>query len=55
VPPDHAADLVVLLASGCAVALSGWFFTINDDLVGLVERARGEGLGDMQKLRLIQP
>jgi NAD(P)-dependent dehydrogenase (short-subunit alcohol dehydrogenase family) len=55
VPPNHAADLVVLLASGLADALSGRFFTINDDVVGLVERARGEGLGDVQTLRLIQP
>jgi len=54
VPPDHAANLVVLLASGRADALSGRFFTINDDVVGLAERARGEGLGDLQKLRLVQ-
>ena len=38
-PPDHAADLVVLLASGRADALSGRFFTIKDDLLGLVDRA----------------
>ena len=55
VPPAHAADLVVLLASGRADALSGRFFTINDDVVGLVERADGQGLGDLQTLRLIQP
>ena len=55
VPPDHAANLVVLLASGRADALSGRFFTIKDDVVGLVERAGGEGLGDLQTLRLIQP
>jgi NAD(P)-dependent dehydrogenase (short-subunit alcohol dehydrogenase family) len=55
VPPVRAADLVVLLASGLADALSGRFFTINDDVVGLVERARGMGLGDLQTLRLIQP
>jgi NAD(P)-dependent dehydrogenase (short-subunit alcohol dehydrogenase family) len=54
VPPIHAADLVVLLASGRADALSGRFFTIRDDVVGLVERAGGEGLGDLQTLRLIQ-
>ena len=55
VPPVHVADLVVRLASGRADALSGRFFTITDDVVGLVERARGEGLGDLQTLRLIQP
>jgi NAD(P)-dependent dehydrogenase (short-subunit alcohol dehydrogenase family) len=54
VPPDHAADLVVLLASGRADPLSGRFFTIKDDVLGLVERASGEGLGDFQTLRLIQ-
>jgi NAD(P)-dependent dehydrogenase (short-subunit alcohol dehydrogenase family) len=55
VPPVHAADLVVLLASGRADVLSGRFFTIKDDVMGLVERARGEGLGELQTLRLIQP
>ena len=55
VPPDHAADLVVLLASGHADALSGRFFTIKDDVVGLVERAGSDGLGDLQTLRLLQP
>ena len=54
VPPDRAADLLVLLASGRADALSGRFFTIKDEVVGLVERAGGEGLGDLQTLRLIQ-
>ena len=39
VPPDHAANLVVLLASGRADPLSGRFLTINDDVVGLVERS----------------
>jgi NAD(P)-dependent dehydrogenase (short-subunit alcohol dehydrogenase family) len=54
VPPVQAADLVVLLASGRADALSGRFFTIDDDVLGLVERARGKGLADLQTLRLIQ-
>ena len=54
VPPDRAADLLVLLASGRADALSGRFFTIKDDVVGLVERAGDQGLGDLQTLRLIQ-
>jgi NAD(P)-dependent dehydrogenase (short-subunit alcohol dehydrogenase family) len=55
VPPEHAGDLVVLLASGRADALSGRFFTIKDDVVGLAERARNQGLGHLQTLRLIQP
>ncbi len=55
VPPDHAANLVVLLASGRADALSGQFLTIKDDVVGLVERAGDRGHGDLQALRLIQP
>ena len=54
VPPSHVADLVVMLASGRADALSGRFFTIKDEVVGLVERAGSEGLGDLQTLRLIQ-
>jgi NAD(P)-dependent dehydrogenase (short-subunit alcohol dehydrogenase family) len=52
VPPDHAARLVTLLASGRADALSGRFLTIYDDVLGLAGRAgRGE-LGDGQTLRL---
>jgi NAD(P)-dependent dehydrogenase (short-subunit alcohol dehydrogenase family) len=53
-PPNHAADLVVLLASGRADALSGRFFTIKDDVVGMATRAGNQGLGDLQTLRLIQ-
>jgi len=53
VPPSHVADLVVILASGSADALSGRFFTIKDDVVELVERAGDQGLGDLQTLRLI--
>ncbi len=54
VPSSHAADLVVLLASGRADALSGRFFTIKDGVVGLIERAGDQGLGDLQTLRLIE-
>jgi NAD(P)-dependent dehydrogenase (short-subunit alcohol dehydrogenase family) len=54
VPPEHAAHLVTLLASGRADALSGRFFTVADDVLGMVERAEREGLGDSQNLRLIQ-
>lgn len=49
-----AADLVIMLASGRADALSGRFFTIEDDVIGLVERAGAEGLGDLHTLRLRQ-
>jgi NAD(P)-dependent dehydrogenase (short-subunit alcohol dehydrogenase family) len=54
VPPDHAADLVVLLASGRADALSDRFFTIKDDVIRLAQRAGEQELGDMQTVRLIQ-
>jgi NAD(P)-dependent dehydrogenase (short-subunit alcohol dehydrogenase family) len=54
VPPTVAADLVVMLASGRADALSGRFFTIKDDVIELIERAGNEGLGDSQTLRLSQ-
>jgi NAD(P)-dependent dehydrogenase (short-subunit alcohol dehydrogenase family) len=54
VHPDHAANLVVLLASGRADVLSGRFFTIKDDVAGLIERGSTEGLGGLQTLRLIQ-
>ncbi|MGO9465186.1 MAG: SDR family NAD(P)-dependent oxidoreductase [Isosphaeraceae bacterium] len=53
VPASHAADLVILLATGRADALSGRFFTIKDDVAGLIEKARAEGLGELQTLRLI--
>src|SRR5262249_3439626 len=39
VSADHAARLVTLLASGRVDALSGRFFTIADDVLGLAERA----------------
>jgi NAD(P)-dependent dehydrogenase (short-subunit alcohol dehydrogenase family) len=52
VPPDHAARLVTLLASGRADALSGRFFTIADDVIGLADRASRGDLGDIQTLRL---
>jgi hypothetical protein len=53
VPPEQAARLVTLLASGRADALSGRFFTVADDVLGMVKRAETEGLGDSQTLRLI--
>jgi NAD(P)-dependent dehydrogenase (short-subunit alcohol dehydrogenase family) len=55
VPPERAASLVVTLATGRADALSGRFFTINDDVLGLAERVRVGGLGDEHTLRLVPP
>jgi NAD(P)-dependent dehydrogenase (short-subunit alcohol dehydrogenase family) len=52
VPPDRAATLVRLVASGRADALSGRFFTIADDVLALAERVRREGPDDLQTLRL---
>jgi NAD(P)-dependent dehydrogenase (short-subunit alcohol dehydrogenase family) len=54
VPPEHAARLVTLLASGRADALSGRFFTVADDVLGMVGRAETEGLGDIHTLRLFR-
>jgi NAD(P)-dependent dehydrogenase (short-subunit alcohol dehydrogenase family) len=54
VPPEYAARLVTLLASGRADALSGRFFTVADNVLGIVERAEREGLGDIQTLRLFR-
>jgi NAD(P)-dependent dehydrogenase (short-subunit alcohol dehydrogenase family)/uncharacterized protein (DUF952 family) len=52
VTPDRAVRLVTLIASGLVDALSGRFFTVADDVLGLAERAvRGE-LGEDQTLRL---
>jgi NAD(P)-dependent dehydrogenase (short-subunit alcohol dehydrogenase family) len=55
VPPDRAARLVTLLASGRVDALSGRFFTVHDDLLGLLERVEAEGLGQTWTLRLVRP
>jgi NAD(P)-dependent dehydrogenase (short-subunit alcohol dehydrogenase family) len=52
VQPVNAARLVTWIASGRVDALSGRFFTVADDVLGLADRAvRGE-LGDEQTLRL---
>jgi NAD(P)-dependent dehydrogenase (short-subunit alcohol dehydrogenase family) len=40
VPPENAARLVRLLASGRADLLSGRFFTVHDDVLRLVEAER---------------
>jgi hypothetical protein len=52
VPPDRAARLIVWLASGNADVLSGRFFTVFDDVLDLVERAKRGGGSDRQTLRL---
>lgn len=54
VPQEYAARLVTLLASGRADALSGRFFTVADNVLGMVERAEKEGLGDSHTLRLFR-
>lgn len=52
VPPDHAARLVTLLASGRVDVLSGRFFTAHDDVIGLVEQVERGGTDDLRRLRL---
>src|SRR5262249_38142189 len=54
VPPDLAARLVTLLASGRADALSGRFFTVYDDVLGLAEQVERESSDDFRRLRLGQ-
>jgi NAD(P)-dependent dehydrogenase (short-subunit alcohol dehydrogenase family) len=51
-PPEWAANLVVLLASGKADALSGCFISVRDDLAGMIERADEIRREDLHKLRL---
>jgi NAD(P)-dependent dehydrogenase (short-subunit alcohol dehydrogenase family) len=55
VPPERAGQLVVLLASGRADALSGRFLAVEWDVEGLARRA-GELAGtDALTLRLVPP
>jgi len=51
-PPERAADLAVLLASGHADALSGCFISVHDDLPGMVRRAEEIQQGELYTLRL---
>jgi NAD(P)-dependent dehydrogenase (short-subunit alcohol dehydrogenase family) len=51
-PPERAANLVVLLASGKADALSGCYITINDDVEEMVRRAEEIQREQLYKLRL---
>jgi NAD(P)-dependent dehydrogenase (short-subunit alcohol dehydrogenase family) len=52
VPPERAAQVVVYLASGRADVLSGRYFTVHDDVAGLVERAAEIQRDDLYTLRL---
>jgi len=51
-PPERAADLVVLLASGQADALSGCYISINDDLTEMISRAEEIQQDELYTLRL---
>ena len=52
VSPERGADLVVLLASGRADALSGRYISIHDDLDALIGRAASIVHRDLYTLRL---
>lgn len=54
VPPELAAELVVLLASGQADALSGRYLTVHDDILALVAQADEVQRRDAYTLR-VQP
>jgi len=51
-PPEPAARLVLLLASGEADALSGCFISIHDDVAEMARRAEEIQRDDLHKLRL---
>jgi NAD(P)-dependent dehydrogenase (short-subunit alcohol dehydrogenase family) len=53
VPPERAADLVVLLASGQADALSGCYIDVEDDIAKMVQRAEEIQQKDLYTLRLL--
>jgi hypothetical protein len=52
VPPERAAELVVLLASGKADGLSGCFISVSDDVVEMVSRAKEIQENEQCTLRL---
>jgi NAD(P)-dependent dehydrogenase (short-subunit alcohol dehydrogenase family) len=52
VPPERAADLVVLLASGQADALSGCYISVGYDPAEMVRRAEEIQQGELYTLRL---
>jgi NAD(P)-dependent dehydrogenase (short-subunit alcohol dehydrogenase family) len=51
-PPEHAADLVVFLASGRADALSGCFVNVREDVNEMVQRAEEIRQDELYTLRL---
>jgi NAD(P)-dependent dehydrogenase (short-subunit alcohol dehydrogenase family) len=51
-PPERAAELVVLLASGQADALSGCFISVDDDVTMMVQRAEEIQRDELHTLRL---
>jgi NAD(P)-dependent dehydrogenase (short-subunit alcohol dehydrogenase family) len=51
-PPERPADLVVLLASGQADALSGCVISVDDDVAGMVQRAEEIQRDELYTLRL---
>jgi NAD(P)-dependent dehydrogenase (short-subunit alcohol dehydrogenase family) len=51
-PPERAADLVVLLASGQADALSGCFISVADDVSEMVSRAEEIRQDELYTMRL---
>jgi len=51
-PPERAAELVLLLASGRADALSGCFISVRDDLADMTARAEQIQEGELYTLRL---
>ena len=51
-PPERAARLVLVLASGQADALSGRFISVRDDVAEMVARAEEIQEKDLYTLRL---
>lgn len=51
--PDVAANLVLKLASGCADALSGRFFSVHENVDDVVRRAEEVRSRDLYALRLL--
>ena len=52
VPPERAAELALLLASGKADAFSGCYISVEDDVAALVQRAEEIQENDLYRLRL---
>jgi 3-oxoacyl-[acyl-carrier protein] reductase len=52
IPPERAGQLVVLLASGRADALSGCFISVHADVAQMLSRAEEIQEGELCRLRL---